>query len=104
MAVIPSQRRRCATYAWCTVPSRRHRVHTGEGQTLVASTGARLRVSLSAENGQDPAVQLEASYGPDEPMLEIADLTPAEAVELAGIFLRLARDAHAEHQPNHHHR
>ncbi len=102
MAGIPPQRRRCATYDWCTVAARGHRVHTGEGQTLALSSGARLRVSVVAENGGEPFVDLEGSFGPDGPLLEIAELAPAEALELAGMFLRQARQAHVQQQSNHH--
>lgn len=101
MAGIPSQRRRCATYDWCTAATRGHRVHTSESQTLTAATGVRLRVSLCAEDDREPFVHIEASFGPDEPLLEIAELDPAEALELAGMFLRQARQGHASHQ---HHR
>ena len=103
MAGIPSQRRHCTTYEWCTAATRGHRVHTSEGQTLTAATGVRLRVSLTAEDHREPFVLIEASYGAEEPLLEIAVLDPAEALELAGMFLRQARQAHTGQQSRQHH-
>lgn len=94
MADIPSQRQRCATYEWCTATVRGHRSHVGEVHRLATARGTRLRVSLMAEDQHDPVVVIEAAFHRDNPLLEVAELEPAEAVELAGMFLRLARVGH----------
>jgi hypothetical protein len=64
---------------------------------------ATLQVSLTAENRHEPVVHLEAALGRADVLLEIADLDPAEAVELAGVLLRLARTAHIEDRESQNH-
>ena len=94
MAVsIPPQRRACATYDWCMASGPRHDAHLGEVHTVDTSRGTQMRVSLSAHNDEEPLVELEVAFEPGGPAMEVAQLDAAEAVELAGIFLRLARVA-----------
>ena len=90
---IPPQRRVCATYDWCMASGQRHQTHVGEVHTVGTSRGTEVRVSLSAHNDEDPLVELEVAFEPGGPAMEVAQLDPAEAVELAGCFLRLARTA-----------
>jgi hypothetical protein len=68
-------------------------VHVGETQVLTTARGIEFRVSLSAEDGADPVVQIEAAFDRSGPHMELAELDAAEAVELAGFLLRLARVA-----------
>lgn len=94
MAAVPSRRQQCPTHAWCTSVGRGHRTHVGEVQVITTSQRTRLRLSLVAENDNPPVVHIEATFAAEEPLMEIAELAPAEAVQLAGILLRLARSAH----------
>ncbi len=55
--------------------------------------GTELRVSLSAEDEQEPVVDVEVAFDPGGPLMQLAELEAPEAVELAGVFLRLARIA-----------
>ena len=91
MTAIPSPQQRCIVHEWCTVLRPGHRTHIGEVHLLATSRGTRLRVSLVAEDRSEPFVHLEAAFHAEGPLLEVAELDPAEAVELAGMFLRLAR-------------
>jgi len=94
MAVsIPPQRHRCPVHDWCTEPSHGHRVHVGEMHVLTTARGIEFRVSLSAEGDADALVQIEAAFDRSGPHMELAELDAAEAVELAGFLLRLARVA-----------
>lgn len=94
MAVgIPSQRHRCPTYEWCTERAAGHKDHVGEIQVLTTAQGHEIRVSLIATGDKQPVVQVEASFDHPTPMMEVAEMDPAEAVELAGFLLRLARVA-----------
>lgn len=104
MTPIPSQRQRCDVFDWCTASGRRHEQHVGEVRILVTETGRRLRVSLTAEGDAPPRLAVELSFRDDQPLLEVVELEPAEAVELAGMLLRLARTAHtARHPQDHNH-
>lgn len=89
---IPSQRHRCRLYDWCTTAGR-HDVHVGEVRTLVTENGRRLRVSLTAEGDGPPVLAVEVGLRENQPLLEVVELEPVEAVELAGVLLRLARTA-----------
>jgi hypothetical protein len=94
MAVnIPPQRHRCPRHDWCTVPVRGHQAHAGEARVLTTSRGVEIRVSLTAEGDQEPVLQMEAAFESGTPMMELAEMEPVEAVELAGFLLRLARVA-----------
>lgn len=99
---IPSQRQRCRLYDWCTAPGR-HAVHVGEVRTLITGTGRRLRVSLTADDDAAAVLAVEVGLRDGQPLLEIVDLEPAEAVELAGVLLRLARTADSSRHPQDHH-
>lgn len=90
---IPSQRHRCPTYEWCTERISGHKDHVGEAQVLTTSRGHEIRVSLVAGPDEEPTVQVEASFDHPTPMMEVAEMDAAEAVELAGFLLRLAREA-----------
>jgi len=92
-AAIPPQRNRCRMHVWCTATTRRHRVHTGEAFLLTTVRGVELRVALTAENDQPPVVTLEASFETSGPLMQLAELEVAEALELAEVFQRLARAA-----------
>ena len=92
-ASIPPQRRSCATYDWCTASGQRHHSHVGELHVLDTSGGTELRVSLSAQEREEPRLELEVAFQPGGPSMEVAALDAAEAVELAGVCLRLARIA-----------
>ncbi len=96
MTGIPSQRRRCAVYDWCTTVGTGHRTHVSKPHVFRTAGGATLQVSVTAEDHGAPAVHLEAGFGPGEALMEITELEPAEAVELAGLLLRLARTAQAD--------
>ena len=64
MAVsIPPQRHRCPTHEWCTEAAHGHRMHVGELHALTTARGIEIRVSLSAEDGADPVVRVEATFG-----------------------------------------
>ena len=91
--VIPPQRGHCPTFPWCSGSEAAHRVHVGELHVLNTTRGAELRVSLNAEDDQPPRVHLEATFDTSGPAMDLAELDPTEAVELAGVFLRLARIA-----------
>lgn len=96
MAVgIPSQRHMCPAYEWCVERAPGHREHVGEVRVLTTSRGHEVRVSLSADYEQEPVVQIEAALNRGGPVMEVAELDAAEAVELAGFLLRLARVAQA---------
>jgi hypothetical protein len=60
---------------------------------LTTARGIEFRVSLSAEDDAAPVVQMEAAFDRSGPHMELAELDAAEAVELAGFLLRLARVA-----------
>ena len=90
---IPPQRHRCPTHDWCSEPGQGHRVHVGEMHVLTTARGIEFRVSLSAEGEDDPLVQMDAAFERFGPHMELAELDAAEAVELAGFLLRLARVA-----------
>lgn len=94
MAVsIPPQRHRCSRHRWCLARGQGHQVHRGEAHLLTTSLGTEIRVSLSAEGDAEPVVHLEAALDRGGAMLELAELEPAEAVELAGFLLHLGQDA-----------
>lgn len=90
---IPPQRRRCPTYEWCDERSPGHRVHVGEAKVLPTSHGREIRVSVTANAGQEPVVIVEGAFDHGGPHMEVAELDPAEAIELAGFLLRLGRVA-----------
>lgn len=94
MAAIPSQRQRCAVHEWCTSAGRGHRTHVSQPHVLTTVGEAILQVSLTAEDEQKPVIHLEAAFAPGQVLMEISDLEPAAAIELAGLLLRLARTAH----------
>ncbi|HEU4512171.1 MAG TPA: hypothetical protein VFR87_03610 [Nocardioidaceae bacterium] len=96
MAGIPSQRQQCVVYAWCTAVGRGHRTHVSKPLVFRTAQDPVLQVSLTAENQHAPFVHLEAAFASGEALMEIAELEPAEAVELAGLLLRLARTGHAD--------
>jgi hypothetical protein len=97
MAVgIPPQRQRCPMHDWCTTAGHGHRAHVGEAHVLTAERGTEFRVSLSAEDDEPPLVQVEAAFDSGGPLMEVAELDAAEALELAGFLLRLARVAQVE--------
>jgi hypothetical protein len=90
---IPPQRHRCTRHEWCLARGQGHKVHLGEVHVLSTANGTELRVSLNAEGDQDPVVHVEATFESGGPLMELAELGAAEAVELAGFLLRLARAA-----------
>lgn len=92
-AAIPPQRNRCLVHAWCTATTPRHRVHTGGNVLLTTARDVELRVALTAEDDQPPVVTLEASFESAGPLMQLAELEVAEALELAEVFQRLARAA-----------
>lgn len=94
MAGIPSQRQQCAVHEWCTAVGRGHRAHVSKPHVFTTAQDATLQVSLTAEDRQAPVVHLQAAFALGDPLMEITELEPAEAVELAGLLLRLARTAH----------
>jgi hypothetical protein len=97
MAVdIPPQRHRCPVHDWCTTAGHGHKAHVGEAHVLSAERGTEFRLSLSAEGDQPPLVQIEASFDSGGALMEVAELDAAEALELAGFLLRLARVAQVE--------
>lgn len=96
MTAIPSQRQQCAVYDWCTAVGRGHRTHVSKPHIFRTADLSMLQVSLTAEDQHAPVVHLEAAFGPGEVLMEITELEPAEAVELAGLLLRLARTAHVD--------
>jgi len=94
MAVnIPPQRHRCTTHEWCVERGQGHQTHAGEAQVLTTARGTEIRVSLMAEGDEAPVVHMEAAFDRGGPLMELAELDAAEAVELAGFLLRLARVA-----------
>lgn len=93
---IPPQRHRCPVHGWCTTAGQGHRTHVGEAQVLTTDRGTEFRVTLSAEDHGPPLVQIEATFDSGGPPMEVAELDAAEAVELAGFLLRLARVAQVE--------
>ena len=94
MAVnIPPQRHRCTKHEWCVSRGQGHRVHVGEAQLLTTSRGTEIRVSLSAEDDEEPIVHLEAAFERGGAVMELAELAAPEAIELAGFLLRFARVA-----------
>ena len=93
---IPPQRHRCLVHDWCTTAGHGHRTHLGEPQVLTTDRGTEFRVTLSAEDHDPPLVQVEARFERGGPPLEVAELDAAEAVELAGFLLRVARVAQVE--------
>jgi hypothetical protein len=97
MAVdIPPQRHRCPVHDWCTTAGHGHRAHVGEAHVLSTERGTEFRVSLTAEDDEPPLVHVEAALNGDGPLMEVAELDAAEALELAGFLLRLARVAQVE--------
>lgn len=90
---IPPQRHRCPSYEWCTERTPGHKDHVGQIQLMTTSRGQELRVSLTATRDNAPTVLIEATLDPHGPMMEVAEMDPAEAVELASFLLRLARVA-----------
>lgn len=92
---VPAQRRRCTVHDWCTTPGGDHRVHGGALRTFTNSEGTEVRVLLTADGHEEPVVRIEVAYGPAGPGLEVMNLDTTEAVELAGVLLRLARTGHA---------
>ena len=97
--VIPTQRRRCASWDWCTVPAAGHRVHVGEVHVVKTLQGTELRISLNADAEHPPVVHLEAAFVPGGTPMEVTELDATEALELAGVFLRLARIAQEAKNP-----
>jgi hypothetical protein len=90
---IPPQRHRCPAYEWCVERREGHSVHVGEVHVLTTSRGIEIRVLLSATEAHAPVVQIEAALEKGGPLMELTELDAAEAVELAGFLLRLARVA-----------
>jgi hypothetical protein len=88
---IPPQRRRCPTYEWCHERAPGHRLHVGEEQLLTTSRGTEIRVSVTANAGQEPVVLIEGAFDHGGPMMEMAELDASEAMELAGFLSRLGR-------------
>jgi hypothetical protein len=95
-AEIPPQRQRCPVHDWCTTSGHGHHTHVGEAHVLAAERGTEFRVSLSADGDDPPLVQVEAALDSGGPLMEVAELDAAEALELAGFLLRLARVAQVE--------
>lgn len=93
---VPPQRHRCSVHEWCRTAGPAHRSHVGEAQVLTTSRGTEFRVTLSAEGHEAPVVQVEAAFDSGGPLMEVTELDAAEAVELAGFLLRLARVAQVE--------
>lgn len=90
------QRHGCPVHEWCGESAAGHRSHVGEVHVLTTSRGLEFRVSLNAEGDGAPVVQLEAAFESSGPLMDLAELDPAEALELAGFLLRLARVAEVE--------
>ncbi|HSE09476.1 MAG TPA: hypothetical protein VLB29_12490 [Nocardioidaceae bacterium] len=95
-ASIPPQRHRCPVHEWCTEAGPVHEAHVGEVHVLTTARGLEFRVSLNAEGDAAPVVQMEAAFERSGPLMDLAELDPAEALELAGFLLRLARVAEVE--------
>jgi hypothetical protein len=92
MAVnVPTQRRRCPRHTWCNQRGQGHSAHEGEVQVLATAHGTAIRLSLTADDDDAPSVHVEASLDEGGPMMDLAELAPAEATDLAGLLLRLAR-------------
>lgn len=97
MGEIPAQRRSCAVHAWCTVPGRGHDLHAGRMYALASARGNEVRLVMTADGAEEPRVRVEVAYGPLGPGMEVAEMDAAEALELAGVLLRMAREANAGH-------
>lgn len=92
MWVVPPQGRRCPTHEWCTLSSDGHHSHIGD--VHVIGTALRSQVSLSLDAREGASV-VRVQTGPTG----LVALEPAEAVELAGVLLRLARTAQETRRP-----
>lgn len=90
---VPSQRQRCPVYAWCTASSIGHVEHVGEISLITTTRGREVRVNLQAERDNPPGVLVEVTFEEGGPAMQVVTLGAPEALELAGVFLRLARDA-----------
>lgn len=92
---VPSQRQRCPVYSWCIASGTGHIEHIGEVNLITTERGREVRVNLQAERDRTPGVIVEVTFEEGGPGMQVVDLGAPEALELAGIFLRLARDAWA---------
>ena len=92
-ADIPPQRHRCPIYEWCEERTPGHRVHVGEAHVVNTSRGTELRVSVTANAHHGPVLLVEGAFNHGGPMMELTELDPQEAVDLAELFLRLAHVA-----------
>lgn len=101
MSKIPAQRRPCAVHAWCTAPGRDHDLHVGRVHALTSARGTEVRLVLVAEGAAEPHVRVEVAYAPLGPGLEVVELDAAQTLKLAGVLLRMARDAHVDRGANH---
>lgn len=97
MGEIPAQRSRCPAHPWCTAPGRDHRVHTGHVHALTSARGTEVRLVMTAEGAAEPHVRVEVAYSPLGPGFDVVELDAAEALELAGVLLRMGRDANVDH-------
>lgn len=95
---IPPQRGSCPVHRWCTSGAGRHRAHTSEPTVFTTAEGVVVRVTLGAENGSPPVVQVEVALEPSGTMLELGRFEPREAIALGAVLQRTGRAAQARNR------
>lgn len=82
----------CPVHPWCIVEGP-HEEHTSTGRSVSTVRGREVRVWLVAEADGSPCLHVELAYSPDVPGIDVVDLEPAEAGELAAVLRALVASA-----------